>query len=207
MTFLVNTSLRNYFIMGSQNCDQDPVEILESAAKAGITAFQFREKGDGSLTGTAKLELGNQLRTICRQYNVPFIVNDDVELGKTLDADGIHVGQDDQSVKAVRDHFPDKIIGLSVSNSREVVNSSLPLVDYVGAGPVFATSSKADAKEAVGVEWITELREQFPSLPIVGIGGITTQNADSVIKAGADGVSVISAITKSKNINEVVQSL
>lgn len=199
--------MRKYFIMGSQNCDYDPTDILESAAKAGITAFQFREKGEGSLTGKAKLELGGQLRKICREYQVPFIVNDDVELGKSLDADGIHVGQDDQAVKTIRALFPDKIVGLSVSNSREVADSPLSLVDYVGAGPVFATSSKWDAKEAVGVEWIATLREQFPTLPIVGIGGITTQNAASVIEAGADGVSVISAITKSKNINEVVQSL
>ncbi|WP_373894935.1 thiamine phosphate synthase [Virgibacillus sp. CBA3643] len=207
MTLLIRESMRKYFIMGSQNCDYDPTDILESAAKAGITAFQFREKGEGSLTGKAKLELGGQLRKICREYQVPFIVNDDVELGKSLDADGIHVGQDDQAVKTIRALFPDKIVGLSVSNSREVADSPLSLVDYVGAGPVFATSSKWDAKEAVGVEWIATLREQFPTLPIVGIGGITTQNAASVIEAGADGVSVISAITKSKNINEVVQSL
>ncbi|WP_449354558.1 thiamine phosphate synthase [Virgibacillus natechei] len=207
MTLLIRESMRKYFIMGSQNCDYDTTDILESAAKAGITAFQFREKGEGSLTGKAKLELGGQLRKICREYQVPFIVNDDVELGKSLDADGIHVGQDDQAVKTIRALFPDKIVGLSVSNSREVADSPLSLVDYVGAGPVFATSSKWDAKEAVGVEWIATLREQFPTLPIVGIGGITTQNAASVIEAGADGVSVISAITKSKNINEVVQSL
>ncbi|UJL46801.1 thiamine phosphate synthase [Virgibacillus sp. NKC19-16] len=207
MSFILQQSLRKYFIMGSQNCDYDPAEILESAAKAGITAFQFREKGEGSLTGIAKLELGNQLREICREHQIPFIVNDDVELGKTLDADGIHVGQNDQSVKMIRALFPDKIIGLSVSNSHEVTSSPISLVDYVGAGPVFTTSSKADAKKAVGQEWITALREQFPSLPIVGIGGITLKNAASVIEAGADGVSVISAITKAKNINEVVQSL
>ncbi|MBP1968419.1 thiamine-phosphate pyrophosphorylase [Virgibacillus natechei] len=200
-------SLRKYFIMGSQNCDQDPVQILESAANSGITAFQFREKGEGSLTGDAKLELGKRLREVCRQHNIPFIVNDDVDLACLLHADGIHVGQDDSSVEEIRKHFPDKIIGLSLSNADEVAKSPISIIDYIGAGPVFATNSKADAKATVGVEWMTALRKQFPDLPIVGIGGITTDNANSVIKAGADGVSVISAITKAKNTKEAVRAL
>ncbi|WP_461177068.1 thiamine phosphate synthase [Virgibacillus ainsalahensis] len=193
--------------MGSQNCDRNPVDILEQAAQSGITAFQFREKGEGSFTGDAKLELGKQLRNICRQYNIPFIVNDDIDLVEALDADGVHVGQDDSSVKLVRECFGDKIIGLSVSTQDEVAASPLSLVDYVGAGPIFSTSSKADAKAVVGLEWIQTVRSQFPNLPIVGIGGINTENAPSVIKAGADGVSVISAITQASDVIEAVKQL
>src|SRR5690554_3218351 len=100
--------LRKYFIMGSQNCDRDPVKVLQEAVSAGITAFQYREKGDGALTGKAKLELGKQLREICASHQVPFIVNDDIELVEPLSADGIHVGQDDLSVKEIRRMFPDK---------------------------------------------------------------------------------------------------
>ena len=88
--------LRKYFIMGSQNCDRDPEEILLEAIKAGITAFQFREKGKGSLDGEAKVELGKKLRELCRNYDIPFFINDDVELATTFDVDGIHVGQDDE---------------------------------------------------------------------------------------------------------------
>lgn len=80
MTLAIPEALRKYFIMGSQNCDRNPVEILKIAAAAGITAFQFREKGEGSLTGNKKLELGKQLRNICSEHNIPFIVNDDIEL-------------------------------------------------------------------------------------------------------------------------------
>ncbi|PAV30490.1 thiamine phosphate synthase [Virgibacillus profundi] len=199
--------LRKYFIMGSQNCKSDPVEILKKAAEAGITAFQFREKGEGSLSGDAKLELGKKLRDVCQQYKIPFIVNDDMYLVDQLEADGIHIGQDDLSAKGLRKHFPNKIIGLSVSNANEVAKSPTSLVDYIGAGPVFDTSTKADAKLAVGLEWITSLRKQFPELPIVGIGGITSANAASVIEAGADGVSVISAITKADNIKNAVNGL
>lgn len=199
--------LRKYFIMGSQNCDRDPEEILLEAIKAGITAFQFREKGKGSLDGEAKVELGKKLRELCRNYDIPFFINDDVELATTLDVDGIHVGQDDEKISNLRIKFPHLLIGLSVSNEEELKNSPIHLADYVGAGPVFGTTSKDDAKAPVGTEWITFLRNKHRYLPIVGIGGINPSNARKVIKAGADGVAVISAITKSKDIFTTVNSL
>ncbi len=200
-------NLRKYFIMGSQNCDHDPATILEEAAKAGITAFQFREKGKGSLTGKEKLELGFRLRDICARHHVLFFVNDDIELAEPLEADGVHVGQDDMRLDELRERFPDKIIGLSVSNQHEVDSSPVQLADYLGAGPIFSTSTKNDAKQAVGTEWIEVLKHHYPDIPIVGIGGINEQNAASVINAGADGVSVISAITKAENIKAVVENL
>ncbi|WP_100012327.1 thiamine phosphate synthase [Lentibacillus sediminis] len=203
----IRQMLRKYFIMGSQDCISDPVEILEAAAKAGITAFQFREKGQGSLSGEAKLELGKQLREICFHYDIPFFINDDIKLAEPLQADGIHIGQDDTPAAAVRRQFPDKLIGLSLSNPDEVDQSPLSLIDYAGAGPVFATGSKADAKTAVGTEWITSLRKQFPDLPIVGIGGITPANAASVLEAGAGGVAFISAVSRAINIRQAVQSM
>lgn len=200
-------NLRKYLIMGSQNCDRDPADTLELAIKSGITAFQFREKGVGSLKGNDKLELGYNLRHICAHHKVAFFVNDDINLVEPLGADGIHVGQDDISVKKLRARFPNKIIGLSVSNQTEVSNNPIQMADYLGAGPIFDTSTKPDAKSAVSVEWITTLRNQFPSVPIVGIGGITTQNASSVINAGADGVAVISAVTQANDIKTAVQRL
>lgn len=199
--------LRKYFIMGSQNCDRDPEEILLEAIKAGITAFQFREKGKGSLDGEAKVELGKKLRELCRNYDIPFFINDDVELATTLDVDGIHVGQDDEKISNLRIKFPHLLIGLSISNEEELKKSPIHLADYVGAGPVFGTTSKDDAKAPVGTEWITFLRNKHRYLPIVGIGGINPSNARKVIKAGADGVAVISAITKSKDIFTTVNSL
>jgi len=193
--------------MGSQNCDRDPVEILNEAVTAGITAFQYREKGHAALTGHAKLELGKQLREICASHQIPFIVNDDIELVEPLDADGIHVGQDDLPVTEIRQLFPNKIIGLSISNANELEQSPISFVDYIGAGPMYDTSTKLDAKVAVGVQWIETLRNQFPHLPIVGIGGINTDNAPAVLQAGADGVAVISAITKAANVIKAVEKL
>lgn len=199
--------LRKYFILGSQNCERDPEIILQEAVEAGITAFQFREKGAGSLKGAKKTELAKRLRAICREHKVPFIINDDLDLVEELDVDGIHVGQDDSSVKEIRKRYPELIIGLSVSTMEELEHSHIQVIDYIGAGPVFTTSTKEDAKKAVGLEWITKLRSELAEMPIVGIGGIDETNAADVIAAGADGVSVISAIAKSKDIATTVAAL
>lgn len=199
--------LRKYLIMGSTNCTRDPVEILLEAIEGGITAFQYREKGEGALQGKEKLELGLKLRRICKEHEVLFIVNDDTDLVESLDADGVHVGQDDISPSDLREVFPDRVIGLSLSNWREVENSPIEHVDYFGAGPLFPTTTKADAKRPVGTPWVKELRENFPSIPIVGIGGINSENAHTIISAGADGVAVISAITQADNIPHSVKQL
>ncbi|MBU8565253.1 thiamine phosphate synthase [Virgibacillus pantothenticus] len=193
--------------MGSQNCDRDPKQILEEAIQAGITAFQYREKGQGSLSGFQKYILGKELRNICKQYDIPFFVNDDVELTQVLDADGIHVGQDDVNALELRQRFPNKWIGLSISNMQELQSSPLDHVDYLGVGPIFATTTKEDAKAAVGTDWIKQVKQLYPNMPIVGIGGISTENAASVLESGAEGVAIISAITKAKNINEAVAKL
>jgi len=203
----LSKQLRKYFVMGSQDTDRDPEAVLEEAIEAGVTAFQYREKGTGSLEGEAKHELGRKLRSLCREKGILFIVNDDLDMVEPLEADGIHVGQEDISVEVIRSQFPDKILGLSVSTEQEVIQSSLEKVDYLGAGPVFQTSTKEDAKPVVGTVWIKQLREAYPNLPIVGIGGINTGNASLVIEAGAAGVAVVSAITHAESIAEAVKRL
>lgn len=201
--------LRKYFLMGSQDCppEREPTAILKEAIAAGITIFQFREKGKGSLAGAEKIALGKQLRSICRDAGIPFIINNDVDLIDVLDVDGIHVGQTDTSVAVLREKYPDLIIGLSVSNKEELTASPLDLVDYLGAGAVYPTTSKNDAIVGEGLEWIRRLRNLQPHIPFVGIGGITIDRAAEVIAAGADGVAVISAITQADNIAKAVAKL
>lgn len=199
--------LRKYFIMGSQDCLRDPEEILIEAIEAGITAFQYREKGPNSLESDEKIKLGKRLRQICLDSQIPFIINDNSELIKLLNVDGVHVGQDDMSVEVLREEHPNLLIGLSVSTQNEFDKSNIDIVDYIGVGPVYSTSSKADAKAVVGTVLITTIKKWYPELPIVGIGGITELNAHKVIEAGADGVSLISAITKSKDIQKTVQHI
>ncbi|MFC0273856.1 thiamine phosphate synthase [Metabacillus herbersteinensis] len=186
-----------YFIMGSQNCKLNPEEVLIKAIEAGITQFQFREKGENSLKGRDKIEFAKKLQTICKKHKIPFIVNDDIELAIALDADGVHIGQDDESAEIVRQKIGDKILGVSTHSIEEVEKAILEGADYLGIGPVFHTKTKKDAKSVQGTELIERVRDKGIQIPIVGIGGITAHNAASVIKGGADGVSVVSAISMS----------
>ena len=146
------------------------------------------------------------MQTLCSAYDVPFIVNDDVELAEAIDADGVHVGQDDEAVDAFIKRFNGKIIGLSVGNLEELSQSDLTHVDYIGVGPIFSTPSKDDASAPVGPEMIETLRREVGALPIVAIGGISLVNVQEVAKTSANGVSVISAIARSSNVTETVQN-
>jgi len=193
-------ALRVYFIMGSNNCLKEPVEVLNEAISGGITLFQFREKGENARTGSEKYALAKELLTLCRNHQIPFIVNDDIELAVAIDADGVHIGQEDESVKMVREKIGrDKILGVSVHTPEEVMAAIQAGADYFGIGPVFPTKTKADARQSRGTTLIEQLRKDGCEMPIVGIGGITIQNARSVIDAGADGVSVITAISQAES--------
>ncbi|MBB5323071.1 thiamine-phosphate pyrophosphorylase [Anoxybacillus tepidamans] len=199
--------LRVYFIMGSNNCQKDPFAVLTEAIEGGITLFQFREKGQGALSGKEKYDFAKELQAICRKHRIPFIVNDDVELALELDADGVHIGQEDERADLVRKKIGDKILGVSAHNLEEARRAIKQGADYLGVGPIFPTSTKEDAKEAQGVAVLRTLREHGLSIPIVGIGGITPHNTKEVIVAGADGVSVISAISLAASPRENARML
>lgn len=200
-------ALKVYFIMGSPNCSKDPAEVLKEAIAGGITLFQFREKGIGALTGADKYTLAKQLQSICQKHQIPFIVNDDIELALQINADGVHIGQDDEPVKNVKDRIGDKILGVSVHSIDEAKAALAHGADYFGIGPVFPTKTKEDAKPVRGTALIETLRQQGFTIPIVGIGGITSENADEVVSAGADGVSVITAISQAHSPLETVKAL
>ncbi|KAA9025713.1 thiamine phosphate synthase [Niallia endozanthoxylica] len=195
----LRNALALYFIMGSLNTKRRPSEVLTEAIRGGVTCFQFREKGRGSLVGEEKYTLAEELQFICQKAEVPFIVNDDIDLALAINADGVHIGQEDEPVNLVREKIGSKILGVSVHNSTEA-NSGLRMgADYFGVGPIYPTQSKDDANQVQGVKIIQELRSKGFTIPIVGIGGITANNGGDVIKAGADGISVISAISLDAN--------
>lgn len=193
--------------MGSINCQRNPLIILEEALQAGITMFQFREKGKNALKGEAYIQFAQQCQQLCKSYRVPFIVNDDVALAIKLNADGIHVGQDDLRIELFYQQMPNKIIGVSTHSLEQIIQAIRNGADYVGIGPIFETSSKDDAEPPAGLEFLQQVRESYPHLPIVAIGGITPENSDGVRQAGANGVAVISAISKSDDIRKTVLSL
>ena len=124
-----------------------------------------------------------------------------------IDADGVHVGQDDLGVDEIRKLMPNKIIGLSIGNEEELKESKVEYVDYVGVGPVYVTQSKDDAGGAIGYEGLELMRRFLPQMPLVAIGGIQTQHIKDVMKTNVDGVSIISAISYSDNIEKTVREM
>ncbi|MGN1400122.1 MAG: thiamine phosphate synthase [Bacillus sp. (in: firmicutes)] len=199
--------LNVYFIMGSRNCrEQHPLAVLEQALEAGITMFQLREKGIGALKGKELLEFAAQCQALCEAYQVPFIVNDYVELACKLGADGIHIGQDDQPLGEIRRNYHG-IIGVSVHTMEEMEAAVAGGADYVGIGPIYKTRTKPDAQPARGVHFLRQMRKVYRGFPIVGIGGIAAGNSAEVREAGADGVAVISEICESKDIKRTIHSL
>ncbi len=194
----VRKMLKLYLVMGSTNCRKNPVEVLREAIDGGITAFQYREKGEGSLQGMERLRLGSELREICRLHAIPFIVNDQVDLALELDADGIHLGQEDQSLPAVRQKLgKGRIIGISAHDVEEAEIAVMQGANYLGVGPMYATRTKQDAHAVKGPSVIQQMRAAGIGLPIVGIGGIAPGKARPVMVCGADGIAVISAISES----------
>jgi thiamine-phosphate pyrophosphorylase len=192
--------------MGTPNCLEEPLHVLEDALKAGITIFQLREKGEGALTGKALEQFARQCQELCKSYNVPFIVNDDEELAFKLQADGIHVGQDDVALTQIREKFIGRIVGVSVHTIEELEHAVRGEADYVGIGPIYETQSKPDAKAPAGLTFLQEARSLHRDFPLVAIGGITTNNAHETLIAGADGVAVISEICQSQDRKETIRA-
>lgn len=200
-----------YLVIGSQDCgfsSEKTVEIVREALAGGAGIVQLRDKGS-RLTVEERHELGRQLQQLCREAQALFFVNDDVELAVRLQADGVHVGQDDMQLAQVREKVGEAMyIGVSAGTVEEALAARNGGADCIGVGAMFATSSKADAGEPIGPEGLRAIREAVGSdLPIVGIGGITLQNAGQVINAGADGVAVISAISRADSPRKAAQDL
>lgn len=185
-------------------------DVVEESLRGGVTMLQLREK---SLAEPAFLAEARELQALCRDYHVPFIVNDNVDIALAMDADGVHVGQSDMEAGDVRAKLgPDKIIGVSAQTVAQALQAEAHGADYLGVGAVFPTGSKADAKE---VEWDV-LREicQAVSIPVVAIGGITQENVTELAGTGICGVAVISAIyaqedipAAAKNLKETVKEM
>jgi thiamine-phosphate pyrophosphorylase len=203
----LDEKLEVYFIMGSINCKRNPEMVLREAIAGGIRAFQFREKGKGALSGMEKRQFALQLKRICHQFGVLFLVNDDVDLALEIDADGVHIGQEDLPVDIARKKIGNKILGVSVHNIEEAKIAAEHGADYLGVGPIYPTTTKLDIREVQGPSIIKKMRESGISLPIVGIGGITLGRVKPVISAGADGIAVISAIAQADSPRQMAQQL
>ncbi len=170
-------------------------EIVTAAIEGGVDAVQLREKG---VDARSRYELGLELRELTAEADVALLVNDRIDLARAIDADGVHLGTGDLPVEVAREALgPDAVVGYSASTVEEAIEGERAGADYLGVGAVYGTSSKADVPEendGIGTERVAEIAERV-DVPVVGIGGITAQNAPAVREAGAAGVAVISAIT------------
>jgi len=190
--------LKFYFITDHQNKDFSMLEQVKKAVSGGATIVQYRNKN----FLPEHIDETFQIKKFLKLNRIPFIINDNILLAKAVDADGIHLGQDDlKPSKAAEIIGKDKIIGISVSDLNEFENTDFSFCDYIGLGPVFPTNTKKDAKKACGLSLFSQIASNS-NIPVVGIGGINKDNAASVIESGADGICVISALTQSKNIYE-----
>lgn len=170
------------------------VDIVEAAIRGGVDIVQLREKETGVRDRYA---LGETLRERTHDADIPLIVNDRIDLAAAIDADGVHLGDDDLPVSVAREQLGDSaIIGRSVSTPEAAIEAERAGADYLGVGSVYGTTSKETDPEGsnIGLERIRKIRNAT-ELPFVGIGGVTPESAQPVIEAGADGVAVISAIT------------
>ncbi|MFB1066554.1 thiamine phosphate synthase [Natrinema sp. H-ect4] len=198
---------RTYFVtQASLSDDRTTLDIVRAAVDGGVDAVQLREK---ETSARSRYELGLELRELTAEAGVDLLVNDRVDIARAIDADGVHVGQSDLSVGVARDLLgSDAIVGCSASTVAEAREADADGADYLGVGAVYGTSSKdIDAdKDGVGPERIAAIADAV-SIPIVGIGGITADNARPVVEAGAAGVAVISAITAAPDPAAATESL
>lgn len=176
---------------------------VEAALKAGVTMVQFREK---HLTGEAYICEAKKIQAVCREYQVPFIINDHVELAREINADGVHVGLKDMVVEtAVRILGPGKIVGASAHNVEEAVAAWKAGASYLGCGAVFTSSTKTNTVP-LPYETLRKICRSVP-VPVAAIGGITLDNIHRLYGCGADGAAVISAVFSKKDPQEAVKLL
>ncbi|APW97161.1 thiamine phosphate synthase [Halobiforma lacisalsi AJ5] len=182
------------------------LEIVREAIAGGIDVVQLREK---ETDARWRHELGLELRELTAEAGVDLIVNDRVDIAEAIDADGVHVGQSDLPVAVARDLLgPEAIVGCSAATVEQAHEAEAAGADYLGVGTIYGTTSKdvAEYKDGVGPERVAEIADAV-SIPVVGIGGITAENAGPVVEAGAVGVSVISEITAAPDPRAATESL
>lgn len=178
-------------------------QVVKESLDGGVTFVQLREK---DLDDETFLQEAKELQTLCKEYKVPFVINDNVDIAVAMDADGVHVGQSDMEAGDVRAKLgPDKIIGVSAQTVEQAILAQERGADYLGVGAVFPTGSKDDADD-VSHETLKAICEAV-DIPVVAIGGIKMSNVCELKGTGIDGIAVISAIYAQENIPEATKAL
>ncbi len=181
-----------YVITDENILEKNLIDAVKQALEGGADVIQYRAKNKDT---REMYQEASQLKKICKYYGKPLIINDRVDIAMAVDADGVHIGQDDMPVEVVRRLVGfNKIVGLSTKNLQQVEEANSLPVDYIGFGSIFPTTTKKDAKVA-GIENL-EKAVKISLVPVVAIGGIDESNVSQVLKTGCDGIAVVSAVFK-----------
>jgi thiamine-phosphate pyrophosphorylase len=180
------------------------LDLVRAALRGGATVVQLRMKHGST---REMLALGQELREVTRLAGVPLIVNDRLDVALALEAEGVHLGQEDLPARLARPLIgPNRLLGVSVETVEQAEQAWRDGADYLGVGDLFGTPSKPDAGPPIGLEALRAIARAVP-LPIVGIGGVTLENAGAVIDAGAAGVAVISAVIGAADPEQAARDL
>jgi thiamine-phosphate pyrophosphorylase len=184
---------------------RDTLTVATAALDGGATVIQLRDKKASTRT---LVEEGLALRALTRERGALLIVNDRIDVALAVEADGAHIGQDDDMpIELARQLLgPDRILGVSAGNLEEATTAVASGADYLGVGPIYATKTKADAGQPIGLALLSELTCRY-SIPLVAIGGIQAENAAAVVQAGAAGIAVIRAVVNAEDIMATTRRL
>jgi thiamine-phosphate pyrophosphorylase len=180
------------------------LEVIEAALDGGVTVVQLREK---ELSSRDFYLEARQVSDLLKSRRIPLIINDRIDIALAVDADGVHIGQDDIPLDVARKILgPDKIIGVSVFTPDEARTAEAGGADYLGLSPIFVTSTKPELTKQIGIEGIGPIRAAV-KIPIVGIGSMNAFNAFEAVSAGLDGVAVVSGIVSQKDITGAARAI
>lgn len=181
----------------------DVIESVKIALKAGVKIIQYREKQKNY---PQLLETAQEIRKLTRQHNALFIVNDYLDLAIKVKADGIHLGQHDDNLEQIRKQHPELIIGRSTHNLQQAIEAEQQGTDYIGAGPIYATITHQNPDPVVGIALLKKIRETV-KLPIVAIGGITTERVSEILSTGTTSMAILQGILTKKDIEQEIKEI
>ena len=198
----LNKNIGYYFITDNKLSLNGTINDVKNACIAGVKIIQYRNKSESI---DKQYHEAHKLRQICKNYDVIFLINDRVDIALAVDADGVHLGQDDLPYPVARKLLgKNKIIGVSTHNVQEAKIAEFSNADYIGVGAMFETSTKK--VEISGIETLKKIRAVV-DLPIVAIGGINFKNMDQVIEAKADGLASISAVLTKEDVISTIEEI
>ncbi|MEA3476106.1 MAG: thiamine phosphate synthase [Candidatus Cloacimonadota bacterium] len=198
----INRNLGLYFIIDG-NFTRDFVKMTRLAIDIGLKIIQYRDK---NANASEMLTNAIKIRELTENSDTIFIVNDNVEVARASNADGVHIGQEDTQYEEARKLLPKRIIGMSVGNLEQSLLAEKMGADYIGLGPIFPTLTKPNAGQIIGTEKLSKIVKAV-QIPIIAIGGINLSNLKSVLETGVNGVAIISAILGSSNPEREIKKI